>query len=334
MLNYKALKAVLIFIIGILICVLTESQESDSRGGSGTDRLKIFYERIEKPDVKYCEDKTRLLPLCKECIPGLQQGAGSMTCNEFIPSSKAIRDEIKRLTDQRYGHNPVADRPFGLYPCKSTEVKHFPPVSFTFSSYITDSIQIYVLLIMCVDLEKPDFMSRQLTFGKMLSQKPVRTLIDIGAYYNPIHLFMAPNSCPSTVIVIEPILDPLSISVPCSGASSSEGKATYVHILPITFKFYMGVMDMLEQQAVPKPETVVCIGCDSHYGPNRHMLETAFPRPYALYIEYPSEYIHNTPFKKMNGQGMGEEMVYINKFQPKTNETQYTKRVMKVIEYK
>ena len=82
------------------------------------------------------------------------------------------------------------------------------------------------------------------------------------------------------------------------------------------------------------PDTIVCIGCDSHYGPNRNMLETTFTRPYSLYIEYPSEYIHNAAFRKMNGEGKGEVMTYIHKFQPKTNETIYTKRVMKVIEYK
>lgn len=91
-------------------------------------------------------------------------------------------------------------------------------------------------------------------------------------------------------------------------------------------------MDIKTQ--LPMPETVVCIGCDSHYGPNRKMLETAFDRPYTLFLEYPSEYIHNGPFKKMNGDGPGEELLFIRKFQPKTNETIYTKRVMKVIDYK
>ena len=84
---------------------------------------------------------------------------------------------------------------------------------------------------------------------------------------------------------------------------------------------------------VPSPNAVICIGCDSHYGPNRKMLETAFNRPYTLYIEYPSEYIHNAPFKKMMGKGIGEKLSFHYKFQPNTNLTQYTKRVMKVIEY-
>ena len=73
---------------------------------------------------------------------------------------------------------------------------------------------------------------------------------------------------------------------------------------------------------------------NSHYGPSRKMLETAFSRPYTLYLEYPSDYVHNAPFKKMLGDGNGEKLIFAKKLQPKTNETQYTKRVMKVIEYK
>lgn len=161
----------------------------------------------------------------------------------------------------------------------------------------------------------------------MLSQTTPKTIIDIGAYYNPIHIFMNhTNYCPETVIVVEPILDALSVMVPCSGTSN---KWTHYIFLPVTFKYYMQVKAKL-----PMPETIVCIGCDSHYGPNRKMLETAFDRPYKLYIEYPSEYIHNGPFRKMMGNGPGENLDFIEKFQVKTNETVYTKRVMKVIGYK
>lgn len=84
------------------------------------------------------------------------------------------------------------------------------------------------------------------------------------------------------------------------------------------------------------------------------MLESAFGRPYALFLEYPSEYVHNkavrlvhtlptaaeltnralAQFKKMSGSGEGEEMVFTKKFQYSTNATMYTKRIMKVIEYK
>ena len=85
----------------------------------GEDRLQLFYERIKQTDVKYCEDRTRLLPDCKECIPGLRQGAGSSTCETYIPSSAAIRSEILKLTNERYKEEKVEGRmwrPYGLYP--------------------------------------------------------------------------------------------------------------------------------------------------------------------------------------------------------------------------
>eukprot|EP01036_Dinobryon_divergens_P027026 gene27026-35735_t len=163
-------------------------------------------------------------------------------------------------------------------------------------------------------------------FGKLLSTKVITNLIDIGAYYNPIHLFLAGDVCPVTIMIIEPILNPLSVSIPCVG--NNREKSTHVLFMPITFKYYMSIKQML-----PRPETVVCIGCDSHYGPNRKMLETAFFRPYTLYLEYPSDYVHNKPFKGMLGDGIGEKLLFAKKLQPKTNETQYTKRVMKVIQY-
>jgi hypothetical protein len=180
-------------------------------------------------------------------------------------------------------------------------------------------------------------MFRQLTFGKMLSDSykeqssssaplvTMKHLMDIGAYYNPINLFLDDHVCLDTVIIVEPILDPLSAMVPCT---SNPNKKTHVLFLPITFKHYTVIKSKLVM-----PDTVVCIGCDSHYGPNRRMLENTFTRPYQLFLEYPSEYVHNAPFRKMNGNGPGERLVYHHKFQPNTNETIYTKRVMKIIQY-
>ena len=136
------------------------------------------------------------------------------------------------------------------------------------------------------------------------------------------NLFFNQSYCPQSFIVVEPILDPLSAFVPCGNGY------THFIFLPITFRYYITVSKLL-----PKVDAVVCIGCDSHYGPNRRMLETSFERPYTLYLEYPSEYIHNAPFRKMMGSGPGETLTFIKKFQPNTNETQYTKRVMKVFSY-
>jgi hypothetical protein len=82
------------------------------------DRLAKFYERLAQPDVKYCSDKTRLLPDCKICIPGLRQGTGSSSCNEYVKQSQEIRSEILKLTKERYGNSVQQNRPFGLYPCK------------------------------------------------------------------------------------------------------------------------------------------------------------------------------------------------------------------------
>ena len=275
------------------------------------DRLSTFYQRLTESDVKYCPDRTKLLPSCTECIPGLTSTSGSSTCNEYIASSKAIRDEIRKLVVERVGENQPKERYYGLYPCKpfAFHLLHIPNVLFH----------------TIIDLEKPDFVIRQIKFGEILSKAPIKNLIDIGAYYNPIHLFFTTDLCPESVIIIEPILDALSAMVPCKADPS---KSTHYLILPVTFKYYAGI-----KSSLPMPETVVCIGCDSHYGPNRKMLETTFDRPYKLYIEYPSEYVHNAPFRKMMGKGPGETLEFHDKYQANTNETRYTKRVMKIISY-
>jgi len=269
----------------------------------GEDRLRWFYERLKQADVKYCEDRTRLLPDCKECIPGLQQEAGSDACGAYVPSSEAIRSEILKLTKERYKEEKVEGRmarPYGLYPY----------------------------------LEKGDFMVRQELFGRILSKSKAQNIVDIGAYYNPIHLFLDSQSqgsatsdyCPNSVLIVEPILDALSAMIPCA-----KGGSTHVVFLPITFRQYM--KQVINTVRLPRPDSVVCIGCDSHYGPNRHMLENTFARPFDLLLEYPSEYVHNGPMKKMLGNGAGEKLLFHRILQPHTNETQYTKRSLKIIRY-
>jgi len=136
-------------------------------------------------------------------------------------------------------------------------------------------------------------------------------------------MFLSKSHCPKSFLVIEPILDAFSGYVPCP---NGEGE-THILVLPITFKYYTEI-----KQEFPNPDAVVCIGCDSHYGPNRRYLETTFPRPFVLYLEYPSEYIHNGPYKRM-GKGEGEQMNYFNSYQVATDATKFTKRVMKVIHY-
>lgn len=299
----------------IFLSILSISQQSEELIGSKFasqvsnnavwfDRLKQFYQKIADPTtgVKSCADRSMLMPQCLQCIPGTQKSGKSNSCDEYIKGTKDIREEIGTLTKQRFGENLPPDREFGLYPY----------------------------------LEKPDFLSRQIIFGKLLSSgKNVKHLMDIGAYYNPINLFFSPHMCPESVIVIEPILDPLSVMVPCGTKGNySSTQSTHVMFLPITFKYYM---DTLKSSGlIPTPESIVCVGCDSVYGPNKRMLESSFTRPYSLYIEYPSEYVHNAPFKKMGIQikdPSKEELSFHYKYQAKSNETIYTKRVMKVINY-
>eukprot|EP01032_Pedospumella_encystans_P007607 gene7607-9109_t len=285
-----------ISVIAITFLLHVSLLQTSFASHAAEDRLKHFYNRILKSDVKYCPDKTKLLPNCTECIPGLQKGPGSESCDELFVGTKGFRKELKRLTDTRYGDKPVADRPFGLYPY----------------------------------LERPDFMSRQITFGKMMSSPtagtpPVRNVMDIGAYYNPINLFLSPEVCPESVTVIEPILDPLSVSVPCT---SDPSKHTHIMILPVTFHYFVHFA-----ASFPKPDALVCIGCDAHYGPSRKMLETTFLRPYTLYLEYPSDYEPDAVFDAMNGEEKGEKLLYKHTIQPNTTETQYTKRVMKIIRF-
>jgi hypothetical protein len=268
--------------------------KSHSTSVSGSNSVeKVSYGTGDSAiQIEYCQDRTKLLPDCKVCIPGMTSSIKGAICDQFVPDSTAIRKEIKGLTLERYGSNMVANRPFGLYPY----------------------------------LEGSDFVERQIKFGSMLSQNKMKRILDIGAYYNPINLFLEySTNCPESVVIIEPILDPLSVKIPCLNDRSI---STHVIFMPITFKQYLQYSHML-----PVPDGVVCIGCDSHYGPNRRLLETSFHRPFTLYLEYPSEYVHNAPFRKMNGDGLGEKLEFIHKFQPDTNETQYTKRVMKVIGY-
>lgn len=310
----------LIILLIVLFLNGHASDELSSKFPVEVDRLAQFYKRITNSDVEFCADKTRLMPDCKECIPGLKVGQGSSTCNEFVPSSLKIREEIQKLTRERY---PMIDsnRPFGLYPY----------------------------------LEMPQFMQRQKMFGKMLGQYNAKHILDIGAYYNPINLFFSSELCPLSVVVIEPILDALSVVVPCGDDTSNNmgahtgGKNTKTHVvfLPITFRYYAAFVSPHNPadgnrrlrpdptqvtSSLPHPDHVVCIGCDSHYGPNRKLLEGTFLRPFTLLLEYPVEYVHNRPYRMM-GEALGEKTVFKQSFDYRTNETRYTKRQMIVIEY-
>eukprot|EP01041_Mallomonas_annulata_P006021 gene6021-12134_t len=174
-------------------------------------------------------------------------------------------------------------------------------------------------------LETDEFLYRQRSFGALLAAKNATHILDIGSYYNPINLFLG-NHCPQSVVIVEPILDAVSALVPCgSGATKA---FTHIIILPIPFSSYSRTKGSL-----PQPDAVVCIGCDSVFGPSRKMLESSFERPYTLYMEYPEEYVHDAVFNLMQGTGTGEKLTLMHRFTIRSNQTQYTKRCMKVITY-
>jgi len=257
--------------------------------------LDEFYDLANSLDSKKCPDHTYLMPECTHCIPGLIKSKGSETCGTLSPLAARLRNQIEKLTIERFGKNPDPKRKYGLYPY----------------------------------LEKSEFLFRQQKFGSMLEKSKPRHIIDIGSYYNPINLFIG-SHCPESVVIVEPILDALSAHVPCPPKQSSGAVKTYTHviILPIPFSYYMKTKKYL-----PVPDTVVCIGCDGMFGPSRRMLDTAFQRPYTLYMEYPEKYYHDQAFNKMLGDGPGEKMIMEERNILKTNQTQYVDRMMKIIQY-
>lgn len=174
-------------------------------------------------------------------------------------------------------------------------------------------------------MELPEFLERQKVFGKMIGEAAPTDILDIGAYFNPISMFFdMPTACPASMVVVEPILNALSAYVPCT--PGNRYSHTHLMILPITFKQYI-------QLEIRHPTAVVCIGCDSIYGPNRRMLVHSFPRPFTLYLEFAAGYHHNRPFLSMYGDGPGEAMVYKDELHTSNKHTNFTERAMRVIKY-
>lgn len=77
----------------VLICLgwsklalaLDEEVLTVSANEADVDRLGKFYSRILQSDAVYCQDRTKLLPSCDRCIPGLQQSVEGGPCDTYIP---------------------------------------------------------------------------------------------------------------------------------------------------------------------------------------------------------------------------------------------------------
>jgi len=156
--------------------------------------------------------------------------------------------------------------------------------------------------------------------------------MDIGAYYNPIHLFTRTH-CPETVTIIEPILEPLSVSLPCAPGTTNNGNInTTYHILPIPFRRYANNKNVYQRQ-IPSPDTIVCIGCDHHYGPSRRDIVESFARPFRLYVEFPASY-PGTPFNKLCQTTPSTTLLYSKDHVLETTDTTFKKRSMRIVEFK
>lgn len=255
-------------------------------------QLDKFYELTKSPNAITCQDKTLLMPDCTRCIPGLVK---KEACRKLSPSTVKLRNEFEGLTTSRFGKPADPKRKYALYPY----------------------------------LEQSGFLIRQRKFGALIEQKKPKHILDIGSYYNPIHLFIG-SHCPESVVIFEPLLDALSIHIPCSNtiANTSDNQFTHVAILPMVFHNYNKTKNHF-----PSPDAIVCIGCDAHYGPNRNMLETSFKRPYTLYLEYPHDYFLDEAFHSMPGKNEGAQLLLDELHEVDSNMTDYYRRHMKVIQY-
>ena len=320
------------------------AEEVENSAGASSV-LTTFYSLLSSSSSTHlqCKEPSFMMPNCTLCIPGLTGPA----CDLLHESTESIRSEIEKLTRKRYGPPPNRLRRYALYPYLENEeflerqklmasslvtynAKNILDIgtnTASFSSFFLFSFFLsFFFLSFFLSFFLFIFIYLFLSFFLPISGLKIIYSTYLGAYYNPVHLFIEdPSFCPESVVVVEPILDPLSVIVPCKGSS----KTTHVLILPLTFKEYIRLKHLLP---IPSPDSIVCIGCDSIYGPNRAQLEGIWTRPFKIYLEYPIKYAPNAPFNKMRGDGPGESMLLSVK-KKYVSAKDYNIRGMKIIEY-
>ena len=130
----------------------------------------------------------------------------------------------------------------------------------------------------------------------------------------------------------------MSVLLPCPGRP--ELSTHYIH-LPVTFDTFRKLAGLGGGRAtrselntrfgVRRFDQVVCIGCDAIYGPNRKKLETSFPRPFSLYLEFPYMYHHDLVYRKMGTGASNQQTMFTYNHDVDTNATTYTERAMRII---
>lgn len=232
-------------------------------------------------EVTRCPNPSFMMPLCTTVIPGLERDLRSVDDDKYIvaKSVSKLRSNIEKLTLERYNRTGLYK--YGLYPY----------------------------------LETTPFLERHNIFAQEIAKTKPKKIFDIGAYYTPMILFID-NYCPEEITILEPILDPVSATIPCRVKTNkiNVNKKLLVHIMPIGFAAYYKSLVNYKRMKADKshdknthtnPDAVICLGCDHHYGPSRSHLEHAFERPYTLFLEFPARY-RGSPYVNM-GKGRDDQ---------------------------
>jgi hypothetical protein len=128
--------------------------------------------------------------------------------------------------------------------------------------------------------------------GKLLDDLAPKRVLDIGPNTNPIWSFM--THCPESVFMIEPCGEMISHDrnapyvskeVPCGASASSGTRSSIEHVMPTSIKTF--IHDCHFQQF----DVVVCIGCDTNYGPTWKEL-MLMPRPFHIAPEFSTTAFH------------------------------------------
>lgn len=136
-------------------------------------------------------------------------------------------------------------------------------------------------------LSTPTLRRRHVLAASFLDKWGVQSILDIGAYTNPIHSFM--SSCPNEIFIVEPCGELVDVAgqeglAYFSGPIACGSQSTTVHVMPTTIAEFYQSPEMMNPF-----DAVVCIGCDPAYGPTWNML-ASLQRPFRLLLEYSLTY--------------------------------------------
>uniref|UniRef100_A0A061SAS8 Uncharacterized protein n=1 Tax=Tetraselmis sp. GSL018 TaxID=582737 RepID=A0A061SAS8_9CHLO len=254
-------------------------------------KIENFIRSVSGPLADLCTPRYYLMPSCESFIPGLYLSTSSVGRPKLLPSTVEIRRRIQGLTQSRFPSRRSGVLRYGLYPY----------------------------------LERTPFTKRQEAVGTMIDQNKPLHVFEIGAYFNPVYLFLQ-SHCPRTYSILEPILDPLSVRVMCpKGNSGSE--STVVNILPLTFhEFSIGRF----QKNLQDPDAVICIGCDVKFGPKPDAILQVF-KNFTFYLEYATDYLPSSKaFGDMSSSSRAVKELHSQEILFEANTTSLWRRKLQV----